>query len=82
MLTRAMALESAKYHVRVNAIMPGTIRTDLGGWYETEEAQIYLEQRVPWADSEPPNEVAGSDARNLPQQSGGRAINGRRRPGY
>ncbi len=60
MLTRAMALELAKYHVRVNAIMPGTIRTDLGGWYETEEAQIYLEQRVPWGRFGTPNEVAGA----------------------
>ena len=60
MLTRAMALELAKYHVRVNAIMPGTIRTDLGGWYETEEARTYLEQRVPWGRFGHPDEVAGS----------------------
>jgi glucose 1-dehydrogenase len=60
MLTRAMALELAKYHIRVNAIMPGTIRTDLGGWYETEEARTYLEQRVPWGRFGHPDEVAGS----------------------
>jgi NAD(P)-dependent dehydrogenase (short-subunit alcohol dehydrogenase family) len=60
MLTRAMALELARYHVRVNAIMPGTIRTDLGGWYETEEAQSYLQQRVPWGRFGRPDEVAGS----------------------
>jgi len=48
MLTRAMALELAKYRIRVNAIAPGTIKTDLGGWYETQEVQTFLKQRVPW----------------------------------
>src|SRR5205807_1587790 len=38
MLTRAAALELAKYHVHVNAITPGTIKTDLGGWYDAPEA--------------------------------------------
>lgn len=60
MMTRCMALELAKHHVRVNAIMPGTIRTELGGWYETEEARIYLEQRVPWGRFGRPDEVAGA----------------------
>lgn len=60
MLARTMALELAKYNVRVNAIMPGTIRTDLGGWYETEEAQVYLQQRVPWGRFGKPDEIVGA----------------------
>lgn len=60
MLTRAMALELAKYNVQVNAIAPGTIKTDLGGWYETPEASIFLEQRVPFGRFGTPEEVVGA----------------------
>ena len=60
MLTRAMALELAPYNVQVNAIAPGTIKTALGGWYETEEADRYLKQRVPWGRFGSPEDVVGA----------------------
>jgi NAD(P)-dependent dehydrogenase (short-subunit alcohol dehydrogenase family) len=60
MLTRAMALELAASHVHVNAIAPGTIRTALGGWYETDDAECYLKQRVPWRRFGTPDDVVGA----------------------
>lgn len=60
MLTRAMALELAQYNVHVNAIAPGTIKTALGGWYETPEAQVYLQQRVPWSRFGKPEDIVGA----------------------
>ena len=60
MLTRAMALELAASNVHVNAIAPGTIRTALGGWYETDEAEHYLQERVPWRRFGSPDDVVGA----------------------
>lgn len=60
MLTRAMALELARYNVHVNAIAPGTIKTALGDWYEKPEATVYLKQRVPWGRFGSPEDVVGA----------------------
>lgn len=60
MLTRAAALELARFRIYVNAISPGTIKTALGGWYETREAETYLQQRVPWARFGDPKDVVGA----------------------
>ncbi|MGI4802842.1 MAG: SDR family NAD(P)-dependent oxidoreductase [Janthinobacterium lividum] len=46
-LTRVMALELARYHVRVNALAPGYIETDLNRDFFAENAGRALVKRIP-----------------------------------
>jgi len=60
MLTRATALELAEYNIQVNAICPGTIKTKLTPWYETQDAIDYCKKFVPAGRFAAPEEVAGA----------------------
>lgn len=59
MLTRSAALELAKSNVQVNSLSPGTIKTGLP-WYQTPDAQAYLDKFVPAGRFAMPEEVAGA----------------------
>lgn len=59
MLTRSAALELARFNVQVNSLSPGTIKTDLP-WYQTPDAQTYLDRFVPARRFATPEEVAGA----------------------
>jgi glucose 1-dehydrogenase len=60
MLTRAAALELAEHHIHVNAIMPGTIKTKLTPWYDTDDAEEYRKKFVPWPRMGRPEDIAGA----------------------
>jgi NAD(P)-dependent dehydrogenase (short-subunit alcohol dehydrogenase family) len=60
MLTRGAALELAEYNIQVNAICPGTIKTKLTPWYETQDAIDYCTKLVPAGRFATPDEVAGA----------------------
>ena len=60
MLTRGAALELAEYNIQVNAICPGTIKTKLTPWYETQDAIDYCKKLVPAGRFATPDEVAGA----------------------
>lgn len=45
--TKAMALELARYGIRVNALMPGYVMTDLNREFLTSEAGEKLRKRIP-----------------------------------
>jgi len=57
MLTRAASLELAEYNIQVNAICPGTIKTKLTPWYDTQEAVDYCKKLVPTGRFAAPDEV-------------------------
>lgn len=47
-LTRALGLELSRYGIRVNAIAPGYIATEMTeDFFATEQGQAYLKQKVP-----------------------------------
>ena len=46
-LTEAMALELARYRIRVNALAPGYIETDINRDFFTSEAGQALIKRIP-----------------------------------
>lgn len=46
-LTKTMALELAKYNIRVNAILPGVFKTELADWMDNEAALDNVRSRVP-----------------------------------
>ena len=60
MLTRSAALELAEYNIQVNAICPGTIKTKLTPWYDTQDAVDYCKKLVPAGRFATPDEVAGA----------------------
>lgn len=58
-LTKAMALELARYRIRVNAIAPGYIETDINrGYFDTEPGQKML-ARIPMKRLGEKQELAG-----------------------
>lgn len=47
-LTKAMAMELARNHIRVNAIAPGYFRTEMNDdYFASEKGQDYISQKVP-----------------------------------
>ena len=60
-LTKALAKEAAGYNVRVNAIAPGYITTDMTGGID-EKHRVALERRIPLGRFGRPEEVAKTTA--------------------
>ena len=58
-LTRQMALEWAKYGVRVNSIAPGYIRTDLNSDFIDSEMSDDMIRRIPMRRVGKINEIEG-----------------------
>lgn len=57
-LTKVSAIEGAPLHVRVNAIAPGGILTEIGG--DPEEAKVRLRKSQPWPDHGIPEDIAAA----------------------
>jgi len=59
-LTKQMALEWARQGVRVNAIAPGLIRTDMTNYlWGTPAGEAYVQGRIPAARMGQPDDIAG-----------------------
>ena len=61
-LTRSVALEMAPHRVRVNAIAPGMIMTDLFHRGRTARGERYALDRQPWPDPGRPADIAAAAA--------------------
>ena len=61
-LTRSVALEMAPHRVRVNAIAPGMIMTDLFHRGRSERGERFATDRQPWPDPGRPADVAAAAA--------------------
>ena len=60
-LTRAMALELAQYHIRVNAVVPGVVETQaLLGAINNPEVEEALKRTIPWGRFAKPVELANT----------------------
>lgn len=59
-LTRAMALECAPHHIRVNCVLPGAIATPMlmANWGDVPEDQHPLVPRIPLGRVGKPDEIA------------------------
>jgi NAD(P)-dependent dehydrogenase (short-subunit alcohol dehydrogenase family) len=61
MATKVMALEWAKYNIRVNAVAPGLVKTRFSeALWNNEETLEYLMRRIPMKRFAEPEEVAGA----------------------
>ena len=59
-MTQSMAIALAKDKIRVNALLPGTIHTQLAEKdMQDEEKRKYLEHRIPWGRVGKPEDLAG-----------------------
>lgn len=59
-MTQSMAISMAKDKIRVNALLPGTIRTQLSEKdLQNDEKRKYLEHRIPWGRVGKPEDLAG-----------------------
>ena len=61
-LTRSVALEMAPHRVRVNAIAPGMIMTELFHRGRTERGEAFALDRQPWPDPGRPADIAATAA--------------------
>jgi 3-oxoacyl-[acyl-carrier protein] reductase len=59
-LTKTMAIDLARYNIRVNSVNPGLIKTRLtrGIWENPEQVEAYENQRIPMRRLGTPEEVA------------------------
>ncbi|MBV1706789.1 MAG: SDR family oxidoreductase [Hyphomicrobiales bacterium] len=59
-LTRTLALESAASGVRVNAVAPGAVLTDMNAsWAQDPQAKARVEAHIPLGRAATPEEIAG-----------------------
>lgn len=59
-MTQSMAIALAKDKIRVNALLPGTIHTQLADHdMANDEKRKYLENRIPWGRVGKPDDLAG-----------------------
>jgi NAD(P)-dependent dehydrogenase (short-subunit alcohol dehydrogenase family) len=59
-MTRQIAADYAKDGIVCNAIAPGKILTDMGGYVPTEEQLAYSKSRTPWPRLGQPEDVASA----------------------
>jgi len=59
-MTRQIAADYAKDGIVCNAVAPGKILTDMGGYVPTEEQQAYSHNRTPWPRLGQPEDVASA----------------------
>jgi NAD(P)-dependent dehydrogenase (short-subunit alcohol dehydrogenase family) len=57
--TKCAAVELAPYRINVNAIAPGTIKTELVKEQLTEKRVEALKRRVPWPEVGTPEDISG-----------------------
>jgi len=60
-LTTVSAVDLAQYRIRVNAIAPGAILTEIGG-QDPAEAAVRLSKGQPWPDHGMPSDIASAAA--------------------